>query len=171
MTQIYCGNNARNRALVSGDVKLGTRYGCLRKGIATGLNMKKDYEYRGEYVPIDKTVIYCGNKRRIPNGYDRFGSLPQCLQKGVGIGKRIRVSFIGVFKSVFFVDVLLPILLFILFSLLTFIVLYLLKPERVIKRNAKGEKVIVWGKFMTVFIPIVVAIGVLLFWVWRYYLY
>ena len=87
MLQIYCGNNGMDSDLRNGRVRLGTRYACMRKGIGVGLNLPYDPRYLGEYMPIDKSVIYCGNKTRLPEGYDRFGSLPNCLQKGVSIGK------------------------------------------------------------------------------------
>jgi hypothetical protein len=92
MSLIYCGNNAAYHDLLIGKIILGTRYGCLRKGICRGLYMPYDPKYLGEYIPIDKTKIYCGNKTRLPDEYDRFGSLTNCLQKGIGIGKLEKVK-------------------------------------------------------------------------------
>ena len=89
---MYCGNNARDERLVAGDLVLGTRYRCMRKGVGVGLNMDTDPSYRGEYEPIDETRIYCGNAEQLPEGYDRYGSLTACLQKGVAIGKRIKAT-------------------------------------------------------------------------------
>ena len=89
---MYCGNNARDERLVAGDLVLGTRHGCMRKGVGVGLNMETDPSYRGEYEPIDETRIYCGNAEQLPEGYDRYGSLTACLQKGVAIGKRIKAT-------------------------------------------------------------------------------
>ena len=89
---MYCGNNARDERLVAGDLVLGTRHGCMRKGVGVGLNMDTDPSYRGEYEPIDETRIYCGNAEQLPEGYDRYGSLTACLQKGVAIGKRIKAT-------------------------------------------------------------------------------
>ena len=89
MTSLYCGNNKLNKKLLNGTASLGTRYECLRNGIGVGLNLPWDSEY-DEYEPIDKTIIYCGNKNRMPNGYDRVGSILECHRKGVGIGKKIK---------------------------------------------------------------------------------
>jgi hypothetical protein len=89
MTSIYCGNNSLDRDLLSGNQLLGTRYGCLRKGIGKGMNSPYDVKYTGDYFPIDQRKIYCGNQNELPNGYDIMGNLPQCLQKGIGIGKTI----------------------------------------------------------------------------------
>ena len=33
---------------------------------------------------VDKETIYCGDKKRLPEGYDKFGSRRQCLSKGYG---------------------------------------------------------------------------------------
>ncbi len=89
MNSIYCGNNAMYPGLLSGLVKLGSRHSCLKKGIGTGLRLPMDIHY-GNYYPIDKTRKYCGNKLLLPDNYDRFGSLNECLQTGVGIGKGIK---------------------------------------------------------------------------------
>jgi hypothetical protein len=85
---IYCGNNKLDETLLNGSSIIGTRYKCLRKGIGTGLNMKYDNKYNSEYEPIYDTKIYCGDKETLPENYDSFGNLPQCLQKGVAIGKK-----------------------------------------------------------------------------------
>ena len=85
---IYCGNNNLHQPLIDGEVELGTRYKCLKKGIGTGLNLPYDSNYALDYEPIDDTRIYCGNNDVLPRNYDRFGNLPQCLQKGVALGKR-----------------------------------------------------------------------------------
>jgi hypothetical protein len=85
--QIYCGNNALYPALVSGESKLGTRYGCLKKGVGIGMRLPAE---SFPYEPIDKTKKYCGNKNVLPLGYDRFGNLPECVVVGVGIGKKIK---------------------------------------------------------------------------------
>ena len=92
MTQIYCGNNGAEPSLLSGEQILGTRYTCMQKGIGRGLHLPYDSKYTGAYVPIDNRKIYCGNKDILPTGYDFFGTLPHCIQKGVGIGKKIRAE-------------------------------------------------------------------------------
>ena len=89
---IYCGNNKLNSKLVDGSLELGTRYTCLRKGIMKGKNLPYDYDYAGEYEPIVTEKIYCGNKNKLPEGYNRFGSITECLQKGIGLGKRIKAK-------------------------------------------------------------------------------
>ena len=89
---IYCGNNRLSNKLVDGNYELGTRYKCLKKGIMTGQNMPYDSEYAGEYEPIIIQKIYCGNKNNLPEEYDRFGSITECLQKGIGLGKRIKAT-------------------------------------------------------------------------------
>ena len=33
---------------------------------------------------IEKENIYCGDKKRVPEDYDRFGSRRECLSKGYG---------------------------------------------------------------------------------------
>jgi hypothetical protein len=86
---IYCGNNFLDQELRSGRSKLGTPYLCLRKGIGTGINLPIDPKQTCEYIPIDKRKIYCGNSKTLPKGYYSTGNLPQCLQKGIGIGRCI----------------------------------------------------------------------------------
>ena len=88
MNKIYCGNNALDPELLAGDIILGTRYTCLKRGIGKGLHLPLDQKYTRGYEPIDKRRIYCGNKAKLPKGYYSMGNLPQCLQKGIGIGKK-----------------------------------------------------------------------------------
>jgi len=33
--------------------------------------------------------VYCGNARRLPEGYNIMGTRADCLRKGVGVGKKI----------------------------------------------------------------------------------
>ena len=87
MLPTVCTNNRLDSDLVAGRVRLGTRYSCLQKGIGTALHLPVDLKYLGPYEPIDDRRIYCGNNDVLPDGYDRFVNLPQCLQKGIGIGK------------------------------------------------------------------------------------
>ena len=89
---IYCGNNKLNSKLVDGSLELGTRYTCLRKGIMKGKNLSYDSDYAGKYEPIVTQKIYCGNKNNLPEEYDRFGSITECLQKGIGLGKSIKAK-------------------------------------------------------------------------------
>lgn len=85
---MYCGNNANNRRVRSGELAIGTRFDCMRKGVGQGLYMPYDDSYLDEYVPIDDSRAYCGNQERLPAGYDRLGSLHHCFTKGVGVGRR-----------------------------------------------------------------------------------
>jgi len=85
---MYCGNNANNRRVVNGELVIGTRYNCMRKGVGQGLYMPFDRSYMDEYIPIVETKVYCGNDENLPEGYDRFGALHECFVKGVGVGRR-----------------------------------------------------------------------------------
>jgi hypothetical protein len=67
MVELYCGNNSRDVQLLSGNQVLGTRNGCLRKGIGKGLQLPYDSKYAGDYLPIDNRKIYCGNENIAKN--------------------------------------------------------------------------------------------------------
>lgn len=86
---IYCGNNRLHSSLQNGTLSIGTRYRCLRKGIGRGMNMPLDPDYQGDYEPLFQDNFYCGDEKKLPAGYDRFGTLSDCLTKGIGVGKRI----------------------------------------------------------------------------------
>ena len=156
MTSIYCGNNSENSNLKNGNAQLGTRYGCLRKGIGKGLHEPKDPSYTGRYSPIDKRKVYCGKTPSLPENYDLMGNLPQCLQKGIGVGKRKKASqfmkYIIKNNYIFIGGLILLIIIFIL--------LYTLKPDcisRVDKNNVKNIDI---QKFVLVYT--IICIGVLL---------
>jgi len=89
---IYCGNNLLHENLVNGTSVLGTRYSCMRKGIGRALFEPADSAYLNNYQPIDNRKIYCGNNQELPVNYDYMGNLPMCLQKGIGIGKRLKAQ-------------------------------------------------------------------------------
>jgi len=89
---MYCGNNFLDSKLLAGTATVGTRYKCLKKGIGVGLNMPFDPTFLDGYLPIDDSKSYCGNSEVLPDGYDYHGSLPHCLQKGVGTGRRLRAE-------------------------------------------------------------------------------
>jgi len=156
MTGIYCGNNHLDTELVNGKVRLGTPYGCMRKGVGVGLHLPYDKKFAGAYAPIDQRKIYCGNEPMLPDGYDSMGSLSQCLQKGVGIGKR-QVAQRGRPR---YRSIILPISIFLLLSIGIFAFLYLNKPSIVTKISNNGQKIIDWGKFMAFYIPTILLIGV-----------
>lgn len=84
--KIYCGNNRLYKPLVNGDVVMGTRYECFKKGVGIGKNMEPD-DFDVDYAPIYNPKIFCGNGNTLPEGYNRLGQPYECLQKGVGVGK------------------------------------------------------------------------------------
>lgn len=90
MAGIYCGSNSLNPQLVGngGAKTIGSRNQCLRKGIGQGLNMPVDLSYNNPYQPIDPRRFYCGNNAVLPVGYSADGTLQQCFNKGVGVGRR-----------------------------------------------------------------------------------
>jgi hypothetical protein len=92
MPKMYCGNNAKHPSLRKGKAVVGTRYGCLLKGKQLGLSQPVDKSFREPYEPIDDRKVYCGDKDRLPEGYDHFGKLYSCFLKGVGWGKREKAT-------------------------------------------------------------------------------
>jgi hypothetical protein len=80
--ETYCGNNAYELE----NKRLGSRYECFRKGVGVGLNLPIVPE---RYEPIDRYRVYCGNARRLPQGYNVMGTRADCLRKGVGVGKKM----------------------------------------------------------------------------------
>jgi hypothetical protein len=165
MAQIYCGNNAMDINLLNGNKVLGTPYKCLRQGVGKGLSLPYDAKYAGAYMPIDQRQIYCGNQPELPDGYDSMGSLPQCLQKGIGIGKRQRAEQ-GPPRFMLFVRIILPVLIFLLVAGGLFSVLYFEKPSIV---TLQDKKEIDWGKFMAFYVPTVILVGILIFLLWNFW--
>jgi hypothetical protein len=145
---IYCGNNQLDPEIVNGTSEIGTRHTCLRKGIGVGLNLPYDEKYRGDYQAIDNTRIYCGNQEILPNGYDRFGNISQCLQKGVALGKRQKAlrdppnPTTQVLKKNF------KYIIFILLCTSVFLLMYFLKPFFIIRYDENNNKIIIWEKFI-----------------------
>ena len=85
----YCGNNEveLQTGIRKGKyVSLGTRSECLRIGYGRALNSPVNQEYRLPYLPIEEDRFYCGDQTHLPEGYSRFGTRPQCLSRGFGIG-------------------------------------------------------------------------------------
>jgi len=97
---MYCGNNRQSSKVRSGEQVIGTRYGCLKKGIGVGMHLPYDPEYAQRFVPIDGRKIYCGELDQLPAGYDLFGSNSMCYFKGVGTGKAIKAKKISAKKQV-----------------------------------------------------------------------
>ena len=164
MQPIYCGNNAQDSQLLDGTKIIGTRHGCMKKGFGKGFNMSYDPKFAGPYTPIDKRRIYCGNNSEKPEGYDSMGSLSQCLQKGIGIGKRKRgilgysplgyspsdYSPLGYSSSnnYFFK----MIVLFIVIEVVIFCYLYFSKPKIVTTKDHKNIERINWSKFTLIYL-------------------
>ena len=168
---IYCGNNVLDNNLVNGNILLGTRYKCLKKGIGTGLNMPYDSKYTNDYEPIDNRKIYCGDKNSLPSEYDTFGNLPQCLQKGVAIGKRKKAlkgepflynvlqnkKYTYYYRFVFGLFI----------SLIIFLILYYTKPSFVLKNENislnNTEKIIDIQKFLILYFSIIIPVFIIIF--------
>ena len=162
MAQIYCGNNGQEPQLLAGNVVLGTRYGCMRKGIGHGLNSPYDPKFAGAYIPIDQRQIYCGTQHVLPPGYDSMGSLPQCMQKGVGIGKRQK-ALQGPPRFMLFKYVIFPILFFLILATGLFSYLYFTKPSIITTKDSENIEHFDWVKFSAFYIPIIVLLGVIIF--------
>ena len=153
MPGIYCGNNSENTNLKNGTVRLGNRYSCLRKGIGKGLHEPKDPAYVGSYSPIDKRKVYCGKLPTLPENYDLMGGLPQCLQKGIGVGKRKKASqFITKNNHILIAGFILLVIIFIL--------LLSLKPSCVSRVDKNNVKYIDIPRFALIYS--IICIGVLL---------
>lgn len=165
MPSIYCGNNSQDPELLSGRSVLGTRHGCMKKGFGRGFNMPYDPKFAGPYAPIDERRIYCGNSLEKPNDYDSLGSLAQCIQKGIGIGKRKRAEK-GPRR---FNKMIIPIIIFLIIAVGLFMYLYFSKPIIVTTKDSNNIDHIDWNKFMSFYIPTIVLTGVVLFLVFRRY--
>lgn len=87
--RIYCGNNRYADELRNGAV-IGTRYKCMQIGVGKGLNLPANPKYLGRYKAITESNIWCGNSRA-PRGKQN-GTNPQCLQKGFGIGCKLKAT-------------------------------------------------------------------------------
>ena len=162
---MYCGNNALNPRVASGQTALGTRYKCLKKGIGKGLNMPYDPSYLGPYAPIDQTRAYCGTNTNLPENYDKFGSLTECLQKGVGIGKRKR-SLLGPGSRIF-KRYILPIIIWLSLSAGIFSWLYFAKPVIITGNTPQDIKKINWTKFSVFFGLSSIMLGIILVLIWK----
>ena len=84
--EIYCGDEA---TLPPDYDRMGTRGVCLKKGI--GLGMSLPDSQRQAFLnkppkPPKTENLYCGNAEVLPNGYDGFDTLSNCLKRGVGVG-------------------------------------------------------------------------------------
>lgn len=172
MVELYCGNNAADPDLVNGKKIMGTRYGCMKRGIGVGLHLPYNPNYLGDYDPIDDTKVYCGNKPDLPVDYDRFGNLPQCQSKGVGIGMKLRAEKgpppgYTIKKASMYI---LPLFIFLALSTGLFLGLYFGKPSFVIK-EIDNKTEIDWGKFMMYYTTSTLIIGIIIFLIWKFYVF
>ena len=152
---IYCGNNLLDSDLINGNSVLGSRLQCFRKGIGKGLNLPYDPKYAEDFLPIQETNFYCGNNDNLPEGYNNFGNLPQCLQKGIGVGKRQK-ALNG--PEQFTLNLYKRYIINFTILLLLFISLYLLKPQIIVEINKNNDKIINWKKFFILYIIIIIPI-------------
>lgn len=164
MTNIYCGNNAKSTDILNGNKVIGTRYNCMRKGIGKGLNLPVDNNYLGDYEPIDTRKIYCGNAENLPDGYDLMGSLPQCLQRGIGIGKKQKAENSNQRQLIpsFSKQNYKIITIYILLCASIFLVLYFTKPD-FISDKKNNKNIINTKKLLLYYISIIAVIGIILF--------
>ena len=58
---IYCGNNSKNRRLISGELDIWKRSECLKKGVCVGLNQPIDPDYLDDYEPLYIDNFFCGD--------------------------------------------------------------------------------------------------------------
>ena len=139
MKRVYCGNNLN--VLNNNKFVAGNNYQCLKKGINVGKYQKCDKNYAKEFTPINNNFkIFCGkekNAAKIPQN-SIVGTPTLCLQKGVGVGKKIRSSQIKCKNKNFIIlsIILTIILLFILFGL----IIIKIKPKFLLKENDKFDK-------------------------------
>jgi hypothetical protein len=163
MTNIYCGNNAEYPLLLNGTLTLGTRHACLKKGFGRGYHMPYDANFAGSYTPIDNRKIWCGNSDITPEGYNSVGSLSQCLQKGVGCGKRALAAKGAPPLSLAF---LIPIILIILFNGGLFLFLYFYKPKNVTSKGNNDIEIIDWSKFLSFYVPAACTVSLFIILMW-----
>ena len=172
MPDIYCGNNSRDVQLLSGNQVIGTRNGCLRKGIGKGLHLPYDSKYAGDYLPIDNRKIYCGNENILPTGYDIMGNLPQCLQKGIGIGKMQKAQNKDIKKESLFTmngdqisnlqkhNKYIFIISYVFLISFLFVLLYITKPSFITDKDVNNKDTINNIKLIAYYIPTSILIGV-----------
>ena len=151
----YCGNNALYPGLIRGTHYMGTRYDCFRKGIGRGRRLPYDVNYEGPYAPIDLTRVFCGNGAVVPAGYTRLGSSTECIQKGIAIGKRMRIGE----GRPFFSKRRIWLIVFVILSVALFLGYYYGKPSIVTQTD--NEDAIDWEKFSLVYSISVVSVGII----------
>lgn len=85
-----------------------------------------DKDYSNPYAPITGRNLYCGDAAALPAGYDAFGSNAECLQIGVGIGKRIKFE-----KGIIVGDLALYVKMFIIVFVISVLWFYNYQPSLV----------------------------------------
>lgn len=165
--RIYCGNNTENRNLRNGNLIIGTRSMCLRKGIGKGLNLPYDENSSGPYNPIDQRRIYCGDRNILPNGYDYMGNLPLCLQKGIGIGKH-RKTLISNRRIIMFIRKILPIILAMLGYIMIYLYLRISKPSVVTDQN--NPQRIITRRFVVFYLILILLWTLILIIIWNFWM-
>jgi hypothetical protein len=148
MNNIYCGNNQLDEDLINGNSLLGTRLGCIRKGIGRGLRMPYNKKFKGPFLPISNRNIYCGDSNILPNGYESFGANFECLQKGIGIGQRQKAiqGFIPIF-----INYLIFLLILLILCTIICLSIYYIRPSFATKINEiTGEKEIDMNKYISI---------------------
>ena len=123
-----------------------------------------DEKFAGAYTPIDNRKIWCGNSDITPEGYNSIGSLSQCLQKGVGCGKRALAAKGAPPLSLAF---LIPIILIILFNGGIFAFLYFYKPANVTSKGNNDVEIIDWSKFLSFYVPVACAVCFFIILMWN----
>jgi hypothetical protein len=89
--EIYCGTDL---LLPEEYDNMGTRNGCLKKGIGIGMGMSDGQiaaalnRAANQPPPDPANRTYCGNENAVPAGYVGFATRNECLRKGVGVGMR-----------------------------------------------------------------------------------
>ena len=157
MPGIYCGNNRLSPELVSGEKVLGSRYKCMKRGIGVGLNLPYDPDYAGGYEPISEEKFYCGDKDQLPQGYMRFGTLPQCQGKGVGLGKVMRAEKGPPPKSSKYIGILFVWIVWLILCCGIGAALYYKRPDFVIGEDKKID----WKKFSVYYAPTVLVLTII----------
>ena len=95
-----------------------------------------------------------------------MGSLSQCLQKGIGIGKKQKAENSNqrhlIFNSKQNYKIVIYITIYIVLSLSIFLVLYFIKPD-FISDKKNNKNVINTKKLLLYYISIIAVIGIIMF--------
>lgn len=188
----YCGNNALSPKIIKQGYKIGSPYTCLRKGIGVGLNLPLDKNAAGPYKPIKKNDYFCGkDKTKIPKEYKRLGSSVECLQTGIGIGrkikakkakkslnkkkrnkrkrrwykKRMNIGQSTKIKVNVFIKYILPILIIVISTIILSLSLYYTKPKFLLNKRKKIDK----DKYLILIYLFLLFVSTITIIIWKYY--